>query len=109
MEDYVAGEKKNTLPYDHTFHKQCIVQWLSSNVACPLCRQVIAEEVQNENSDNAPIAGSIPRALLSSTPYPRGRNVIVPVESPVLPSLSDTPTNAGLESAGESKVEDNNS
>ena len=109
MEDYVAGEKKNTLPCDHTFHKQCIVQWLSSNVACPLCRQVIAEEVHNENSDNAPIAGSIPRALLSSTPYPRGRNVVVPVESPVLPSLSDTPRNAGLESVGESEIEDNNS
>ena len=105
MEDYVAGDKKNTLPCNHTFHKQCIVQWLSSNVACPLCRQAITDELQDESGSNAPIAGSARRAVLSSRPYSRARNAVVPIESPVIPSLNDTPTNTDLESVSESKVD----
>ena len=54
MEEYQNGELKNILPCTHIFHKKCVVKWLSQNVACPLCRGVVEEDmdVVNQNGSN---------------------------------------------------------
>lgn len=36
---YEIGITISRLPCKHTFHRQCVVQWLCCNNSCPLCRQ----------------------------------------------------------------------
>ena len=103
--DYVAGEKKNTLPCDHTFHNNALYNG-SSNVACPCVGKLLPKKCIMRTVIMPLSLVHTPRLLFIHT---HGRNVVVPVESPVLPSLSDTPRNAGLESVSESEIEDNNS
>ena len=42
--EYENGEKLSVLPCSHTFHKDCIEQWLLEKEHCPYCRQSIADE-----------------------------------------------------------------
>lgn len=40
----------------HVFGRSCIVEWLKSNVSCPLCRREIAPEMSEENKSDYPRA-----------------------------------------------------
>eukprot|EP00250_Pteridium_aquilinum_P011859 c20353_g1_i1 orf=1049-1723(+) len=42
--DYQVGEKIQQLPAcNHSFHVQCIDEWLAKNVTCPICRTSVWE------------------------------------------------------------------
>ncbi|KAL4924639.1 uncharacterized protein BDV17DRAFT_274163 [Aspergillus undulatus] len=41
VNSYRKGMLISRLPCQHTFHRQCVVQWLCNNDTCPLCRQSI--------------------------------------------------------------------
>ncbi len=38
LADHVEGETLATLACSHTFHRACVVRWLSANPTCPLCK-----------------------------------------------------------------------
>ena len=38
---YEDGDVVNTLPCQHQFHKECIVEWLGFNGVCPICKRSI--------------------------------------------------------------------
>ena len=40
--------RKLTVRCGHRFHKKCIKKWLKNNYCCPLCREVILDEVVDE-------------------------------------------------------------
>ncbi|MCO5567936.1 hypothetical protein L7F22_021632 [Adiantum nelumboides] len=43
--DYQDGEKIQKLPAcNHSFHVQCIDEWLTKNVTCPICRTSVLSE-----------------------------------------------------------------
>merc|ERR1712228_63782 len=38
MDDLAKGDEMGQLECGHTFHKQCIVEWLGNRSECPMCR-----------------------------------------------------------------------
>lgn len=52
LADYQFGEKLQLLPpCNHSFHVQCIDEWLSKNVTCPICRTSLKKPVDDSNAD----------------------------------------------------------
>ena len=59
----IKNKEISTLKCGHQFHKECISKWLEKKNKCPLCRQIVNEElnlddnkliwrIQNELNDN---------------------------------------------------------
>ncbi|CAL5098349.1 unnamed protein product [Urochloa decumbens] len=47
LENFDAGNSKlRTMPCNHSFHEQCIFNWLRINHVCPLCRFPLPTEQQ---------------------------------------------------------------
>ncbi|PIN02137.1 hypothetical protein CDL12_25350 [Handroanthus impetiginosus] len=42
MEGFTVGGKGKQIPCGHTFHENCICQWLCIHDSCPLCRGVVS-------------------------------------------------------------------
>jgi len=42
--DYEQGEELTVLPCNHTFHAECVTEWLHTRNKCPLCCSVLALE-----------------------------------------------------------------
>ncbi len=66
----------------HTFHKDCIIQWINQNNTCPICKTEITEEILNSLEEDKEIDkdsdnnyGAIPRNEPQDTrpPLDRGR------------------------------------
>lgn len=53
LADYQIEEKLRVLPLcNHAFHVQCIDEWLSKNVTCPMCRTSLNKVVDESNVDH---------------------------------------------------------
>lgn len=50
LETIQQNETVVTLECQHTFHLQCIERWCSSHNSCPICRSVIEEHEEQEQS-----------------------------------------------------------
>lgn len=46
LEDFEKGQAMRTLPCFHSFHSECVKEWLSKNKVCPICQFDIAEGAQ---------------------------------------------------------------
>merc|ERR1711933_583864 len=44
MCEFEKGEEMGQLECGHTFHKECIVEWLQNEPSCPMCRVPMAEK-----------------------------------------------------------------
>lgn len=57
-----VGETVRTLPCMHSFHKQCIDEWLRQNRTCPICKtdimQGIADAMEDRDADRDPASPS---------------------------------------------------
>jgi len=51
LEEFVEGHEIRVLPCKHPFHKECIDQWLRTQISCPLCMQSLLE-VHSEASSS---------------------------------------------------------
>jgi hypothetical protein len=48
-EEFEENEKVNHIPCEHTFHNNCIKQWLKVRNTCPICRyEFSSDEFENE-------------------------------------------------------------
>lgn len=45
--EYEKNEKLRRLPCNHTFHAECVDQWLKTNDSCPYCRKSITDHPAN--------------------------------------------------------------
>lgn len=41
LDEVGQGEDRSTLECNHTFHKTCVILWLSRNQSCPHCRAAV--------------------------------------------------------------------
>ncbi|XP_020211811.1 RING-H2 finger protein ATL60, partial [Cajanus cajan] len=53
LSEVVEGEKTRLLPHcNHGFHVDCIDMWFQSHATCPLCRNPVASEPHNLESES---------------------------------------------------------
>jgi len=50
QENYQVGDKITHLPCNHSFHRDCLVQWLHHRDTCPLCRYKVKEEQEGKET-----------------------------------------------------------
>ena len=74
-EDYQEGERLKQLPCKHTFHKECVVQWLRRSRKCPICSASVGEgeRVRLPPAAGAGAAGAAGAAAPSSPQQSRER------------------------------------
>lgn len=53
QEDYIENENIRELPCEHLFHQDCIDEWFSENVSCPICRKDIRDFFEESESDES--------------------------------------------------------
>jgi len=58
LNDMVTGEQVRLLTCKHSFHRQCVDEWLRVNATCPSCRKSILHDGSTDIS-NSPLHSSI--------------------------------------------------
>ena len=49
----IIGDEARVMECKHTFHKQCLDEWLRVNASCPTCRKsIFNDDNSNSNSNN---------------------------------------------------------
>jgi len=59
------GETVRTLPCMHTFHKDCVDEWLQQNATCPVCKLDILGGIRDSQADHDEGRGSAPSSPVS--------------------------------------------
>ena len=77
LNDMVIGDEARVMECKHTFHKQCLDEWLRVNASCPTCRKSIYNDDNNPNSSNSNQA-----TLLPSSSNNQGNINITSMSSP---------------------------
>jgi len=68
LDEYVEGDILLVLPCKHSFHKDCIIPWLTERQAtCPLCKSEVLLLDTDTDSDGDVLHDSTPSTPLSST------------------------------------------
>lgn len=44
QEDFATGDKATKLPCTHSYHTDCVMQWLKEHHTCPICRHALPTE-----------------------------------------------------------------
>lgn len=62
------GETVRTLPCMHTFHKDCVDEWLQQNATCPVCKLDILSGIRDSQAEHdeergTPTSQSSPETL----------------------------------------------
>ncbi|GIX79123.1 e3 ubiquitin-protein ligase RNF126 [Caerostris extrusa] len=52
MEDFQQGEPVRRLACDHHYHDNCIIPWLELHGTCPICRKLLNDGSNQENSSS---------------------------------------------------------
>ncbi|KAK7285695.1 hypothetical protein RJT34_20473 [Clitoria ternatea] len=65
LSDLVEGEKARLLPKcNHGFHVDCIDMWFQSHSTCPLCRNPVVDDEDNQSSPHAQESPTFPTNVL---------------------------------------------
>ncbi|KAL1526720.1 hypothetical protein AB1Y20_015417 [Prymnesium parvum] len=68
LQEMIAEELAVRLPCDHTFHEECVRQWLRNQHTCPTCRSALpARDETHRRPDGAPLLPT-----WADYPLPRG-------------------------------------
>lgn len=51
-EDFVLNEHVRQLSCQHVYHEVCIRPWLELHGTCPICRQNLGNNEEQQNTDN---------------------------------------------------------
>ncbi|OMJ28200.1 E3 ubiquitin-protein ligase [Smittium culicis] len=51
MDEYVESDTAIVLECHHEFHEDCILKWLRVNGTCPICRILIGDKPESDNSN----------------------------------------------------------
>ena len=62
LSEYESGDVVKTLPHcGHQFHAECIDEWLSARVSCPICRRDLGMPVKGvSDGDKVGLCGNVP-------------------------------------------------
>lgn len=66
LEDMLPQSKVRRLPCQHTFHAECIEEWVTKANRCPVCNKHVIDPMQLQKSRTAALQGVAPPPLIVS-------------------------------------------
>lgn len=90
-----------TLPCEHSFHDDCIIQWLKTNGTCPVCRFSLVEQPGHSEPERNPPTAASTRVASTSSVVPTNPRPNNPV-----PSASSRNSNGASSRLGDASLND---
>eukprot|EP00602_Paraphysomonas_sp_CaronLab_P011682 CAMPEP_0185038772 /NCGR_PEP_ID=MMETSP1103-20130426/34848_1 /TAXON_ID=36769 /ORGANISM="Paraphysomonas bandaiensis, Strain Caron Lab Isolate" /LENGTH=726 /DNA_ID=CAMNT_0027577361 /DNA_START=746 /DNA_END=2926 /DNA_ORIENTATION=+ len=83
LNDLNEGDMCRQLPCDHLFHRDCIDQWFTLSVACPMCKRNIRAILHGDDTSTT---------SSSASSFPSRRTDTSPSTGNPLPTISPSPS-----------------